>query len=458
MGRNFSTTFYRLNENSLKRLSDIIDNTEQNADLKNDVIEALRETEEKSKAPKPLILTSRKTGVIKKFSRDLEKYRPPKVVLKKGSRKKTNDDDDDDDTKPKRAHDTFEVNLYESMYESDRSKLLVFEKTASTNQIIESIDELRPFTNANNTTFSPLEIQVLANKLTQLYKKQDLFDYVQVNTPYGTKISRSKKKSFYVQKILEDVWNIKVDVNKKVGALTNQSEDANEMIITKRFKVDAKLVFFLFANNGNLLFNYTSNGIRIRFPKSDFIVVSAIQSKMEWFEISLNLTLSNLKKHLIDFSGINQMFKNHDNILPGENFEALPVQYIQKMSDVYFNKVRDNVYVLNGDSQRALVKARRLLVWYLNYNSHIIHKFANVNELMASDDLVKFYPFTDTISVPWIYRNQNWYRLKSPRAKLLPKQVDPVELNEGNEANSDGEVEVEVEEIKTKSEESTTDF
>ncbi|GMM33496.1 Sls1 protein [Saccharomycopsis crataegensis] len=301
------------------------------------------------------------------------------------------------------------LNVYHHLMDKvdEQNDILPFVKGNSDNDLLQSITELKP----KVKKISPKDYKELYDTIYKSYTKVNLMDYVK--KLQGFPIAKSKVKKVIIEKIVKELWNVETDFN--VKSLQNGSGMA-EKIQTKTFDVNDKISFFLLSESGRLLFKYTTNFINIMFNRNESdkkLVVQATGLRLNWFEADLNKILSSLKKQFVDLGALNSFFNKDKNNVK----QVLPLDYIQKVSDVYFEKVAQFGYILNARYNRAIQKAQRFLVWFLNYNSHLLTNTSNFQSLISSSDLKKslrFYRFADYMSLPWIHRSKVWYRLRAP--------------------------------------------
>lgn len=335
-----------------------------------------------------------------------------------------------------------DINFYEQLLDEDRQQLLVFEQNASNEQLFDSINELKPL--ESNVLLK--SYQMLFKNLYSGYSLKNLLAYASSYYKGPKRLPRSKSKTYYAKLILNDMWGLKADDEEGTPDLVNKIKSlkqlTDEMITTKRFGASKKIMFFLFSDNGKMLFNYTSNMVKILFSRDNNLIVTATESRIRWFEATLNSFLQSLKKQFIDFEAINNLFVT-TNVAPNKDSakesvenstnsvkerDILPISHIQKVSDVYFDKINANTYILNAVSYSGLSRAKRLLLWYLNYNSHLNNFYSNYKKfLQKSEDQVKFYRYVDSKSLPWIYRIKEWYRLRAP---VVSKKINELKDEE----------------------------
>ncbi|ODV94607.1 hypothetical protein PACTADRAFT_50479 [Pachysolen tannophilus NRRL Y-2460] len=293
------------------------------------------------------------------------------------------------------------LNLYD--FAKHKDTLLVFKTKVPYTQLIKSIDTMKPL----QIETSPKRFDQLCDDLKNAYTLPQLQDYLVEY--YGYKRNKVKKfvKSKLIDEILLNCWKlIKSD---KI----NETED---LIMEETISLTPRDLFLILSDNGILLFHWSRLGAKIAVSTTEQkLIIRAPRPTLRYIQLSLNKILTTkIKSSTLDLTEITKIFQ--------KSMKEIPFHDLQTISNVYFGKSQNDneTYVLSalGNDRISLVK--RLIALSLDS-----HEFSSreilINGLEENNyqntELMKFKVVAE-LSLPWIYKNKEWFRYKNPVSKV----------------------------------------
>lgn len=269
------------------------------------------------------------------------------------------------------------------------------------------IDELKP----SSTIISRTKYLQLKDKLANGFKKNQLSTYVSefysVNPHLNQRVG-SRTKAGYASKILDDVWQIKPT-----------DSDVTDFYTTLAVKLSKTDLFLLLSEKGFLIQYLARAGVKISLDAHDGIKFTGIQSHVRSAEILLASMLSKALREKIDLSYIKSLFL--------EKYNEFLIDKIIKNTEVSFEQIEDDTYELISINPKQFNRAKRLLVWLLNYNDHI------QNHLIISntDQQPRLLPFKDDESLSWDLRLVNLFKLEADvtRSESIARDFERFEFD-----------------------------
>ncbi|QLQ82351.1 hypothetical protein HG537_0H01120 [Torulaspora globosa] len=294
--------------------------------------------------------------------------------------------------------------------ESQRNKLLVFKSSVSKEQAVRSIRYQEPM----QKIVSKRRFEQLEQLLDSAYTLPQLRAYTKEY--YGAANSRMTKKDI-IHQIMAKYW--KCVINDQM----NESED----LITERI-IDINtrdMYLLLLTNNGKILNNFARIGATLAVAiDENILIVRATRSIIKYVEVSLNRILSNVNTEVLP---VKDIIQNHTARMahPNKNEQEL-VAMVQRESAAYFEKrvtepnEKDGEYNISAFGAKRISKAKKLLLWAVDYRPELIEKVELVSK--DSEESFRKFPFTNIESLDWINRNKDWYRLQQPISKNSSKE------------------------------------
>ncbi|QLL31943.1 hypothetical protein HG536_0C01100 [Torulaspora globosa] len=297
-----------------------------------------------------------------------------------------------------------------SKIESQRNKLLVFKSSVSKEQAVRSIRYQEPMQKA----VSKRRFEQLEQLLDSAYTLPQLRAYTKEY--YGAANSKMTKRDI-IHQIVTKYW--KCVINDQM----NESED----LITERI-IDIStrdMYLLLLTNNGKILNNFARIGATLAVAiDENILIVRATRPIIKYVEVSLNKILSNVNTAVLP---VKDIILNHTagKVQPNKNEQEL-VSMVQRESAAYFEKrqteanERDGDYNISAFGAKRISKAKKLLLWGIDYHPQLIEKVEMLSE--ESAESFRKFPFTNVESLDWINRNKDWYRLQQPIGKNSTKE------------------------------------
>ena len=295
-----------------------------------------------------------------------------------------------------------------SQIQETTSKLLnIFDKS----QVFVTDQELCDTVNAHkpvNLQMSKQRYIQITNELSSAFTLKQIRRYIfkELSSLYAPK---KWNKAQLIDAIVQKGWNC------KISKVINPSDD---LIQTRSFFLTKKKMFLLMSHS-SIVQNWMRANVRIvLFPTSLQLVISANEAHLQYIELALDSLFNNAKEQDVDLESVEQLFA-----ITGE---TLPLEDIQRLSSVYFEKKNGDephLYTMSSLGDRKFTEAKRLILWSLDYNP-FMKAHSHIDTI--SPNVKYFKTFADQ-SFPWIHRKKNWYRLKEP--KTINSKTDEIKID-----------------------------
>ncbi|KAA8914926.1 hypothetical protein TRICI_002809 [Trichomonascus ciferrii] len=276
--------------------------------------------------------------------------------------------------------------------EEQRKQLLVFKSEADTQVVLDSIDMMKPLSDA----VSESRYKQIRSDLKQSYSLVQLREYVSHHSKGRGLRGTTKDKLCDI--ILKDIWVLHVskDVN-----------ETSDVIIEKTIQLSKRDLFIILSRNGAIPRSWTKSGARIVIlAQESKIVIRSTSETFDWILASLHKTLQSITTVRIVLEGIRKI-ANVDNI---------PLSRIQQLSNVSLemNAAKDTIYA-SALSRSYIDHARRLIVQSTGFKPRIKDEFvydtANLSNTAS-------YRIVDDDAMNWNERSKPWSRLQTLRKRV----------------------------------------
>lgn len=297
-----------------------------------------------------------------------------------------------------------------SKIESQRNKLLVFKSSVSKEQAVRSIRYQQPM----QKVVSKRRFEQLEQLLDSAYTLPQLRAYTKEY--YGVANSKMTKRDI-IHQIVAKYWNC---------VINDQMNESEDLITERIIDISTRdMYLLLLTNNGKILNNFARIGATLAVAiDENILIVRATRSIIKYVEVSLNKILSNVNTAVLP---VKDIIQNHTarKANPNKNEQEL-VAMVQKESAAYFEKKlteaneRDGEYNISAFGAKRISKAKKLLLWGVDYHPQLIEKVEVLSK--ESPEPFRKFPFTNIESLDWINRNKDWYRLQQPISKNSSKE------------------------------------
>ncbi|CUM63717.1 uncharacterized protein PRCAT00001301001 [Priceomyces carsonii] len=281
---------------------------------------------------------------------------------------------------------------------------------------IRSIDEYRP----PKSSVTLLRYNILLKGLVSSFTKSQIIDYI--NVAYSNSNFRQKRKGLsnknkkgLAQIVIEDLWLVKK---------LDKSTSLDDLYVKKSVKLAHRDLFLLVLENG-LIIQYLSRvGVDIGFdPKLNEIQFTGTESLVNNAEIILSAILGNCYKEELNLGSIKRLFL--------EKYNQFPLDYIGKMTEVFFKHLENDNYELISLNINQIRRCKRLLLWLLNYNQHSKEKLKVPNIRQGTSLL----PYKDDDSLSWDNRHIDFFTLRSDSISITDNEALREDLDKYSDLN-----------------------
>lgn len=283
--------------------------------------------------------------------------------------------------------------LNHKLKESSRqpTTLSIDDETVFSSITSTSVEDFKP----NNSTISQSKHDQLKSTLIQAFTAAQLGEYLnsyyQKSAYCHLKKSIKTSKSKLIRYIIRDIWKLTI------------SDEAlmDDLLITSRIPLSKTDLFLLLSENGFIIQYLSRVGVQISLDPTKGIQFVGTESQVRNAEIMLNSIMLQATRETLDLSYIKKLFL--------EKYNEFLISKVIKNTEVYFENVSNDIYDLLTLNSNQIKRAKRLLVWLLNYNQHI-H-----NELLLSnnDKNNRLVPYKDDEALSWNTRLDHLYKLQS---------------------------------------------
>ncbi|KAK6201271.1 mitochondrial inner-membrane-bound regulator-domain-containing protein [Scheffersomyces amazonensis] len=274
-----------------------------------------------------------------------------------------------------------------------------FEVEETSNTLIANIDGLKP----DITKVSKAKYKKMAQDLKKSFRRDQLQQYASAKyeEPEHKFIKKSinATKSVLAKRIIEDIWRI------KVAEFLSYSED---YLSSKSFKLTKRDLFILLSNNQEALEHIHNCGVNVTFDSNkDIIKFSGSSSQLDNAEINLNSILSSTFTETINFISL--------KVLLGDKYDEFAKKLV-KITDVYFNHIKDEIYEVTSPHYKQLKRFKRLVLWSLGVDKHRhLRKDVFIPQSFIDNiDKLDFLPYKDDMCISWNNRTESLFKLKAP--------------------------------------------
>ncbi|QPG74849.1 hypothetical protein FOA43_002185 [Brettanomyces nanus] len=281
-------------------------------------------------------------------------------------------------------------------FERDVKSLMVFKQDISSTQLYNKIDEFKP----KEAVISAKRYNQLVGDLKSAFKLSQLRHYAEEKEIVG--VTKSITKARLITKIIKDYW--KVSLSDRVIDQSSLNTEAHIALQNRRE------LFLLLSHRGYITNSWSRLGAKLSLsPENDELIVSGSPNIVSFVQVSWNELLNNVQS-------ITLKLKKLRNFYDTELHREMPIDALQELSNVYFDKISDNdqLYVLSSFTQANLSLAKSALLAATEY-SGTATKELDKTTLTRTDLIYKEY---NDPSLPWYAANGGpIYRLKVPKIR-----------------------------------------
>ncbi|KAG7192692.1 uncharacterized protein KQ657_001473 [Scheffersomyces spartinae] len=306
-----------------------------------------------------------------------------------------------------------------------------------------NIDSLRP-SKDESSKVTIQRFELLRQLLTRGFTRAQLVDFIQ--TKYNDsdykglkKGLASRTKNALAEIVLEDIWGIQ-----KTDELTSW----DELALFKSVEMTDETMFLLLQENGRIIRYLSRSGAKILFdPDTMKLTFAGTELQVAKADEVWNVLQDNITREVVNLENIKQLFM--------EKYQEFPLLKFQKQTDVYFKPLKsanNDEYELVTLEKSQLKRAKRLLLWLLNYNGHLKENIFLPD--LTEPKTLQFLPFKNDKAIPWTLRQDQLFELRSTEnektslmSKLIQKQLET--FSDENMSNPRVSYETEIEFAKT---------
>ncbi|CAK7896697.1 hypothetical protein CAAN1_17S01662 [[Candida] anglica] len=309
------------------------------------------------------------------------------------------------------------------------------------------------------TSITKLRYGQLEKQLSSSFTVAQLREYLK-NKGIGGGSKKTKKQLIHV--IISEGW--KLEKSDKVT-------DFSDLIESRNFAISAADLFLLVSANAFILKYLSRTGCRISIDQTEnSIRFAGTSTQLQNAELILNVMLNRTNRENVDLSVIRELYL--------EKFGKFDVRGVSETSEVYFEKRRSeqeqeqepsepsepsepvpevsdksttsgktsgpvptasmadtSVYSLVALTKTQLERAKRLLLWLLNYNTHLKETLVTV----PSNQPTTHLPYMDDSSLPWNIRSKRLYRVRAQTNNVYVNKLVAADLERFSDENLSSE-------------------
>lgn len=267
-----------------------------------------------------------------------------------------------------------------------------------------SIMQLKPL----SQEISQASYDTIKTSFQDSFSKNQLLNFVVSSDP--SKRIQSKSKNKIIDILLKDLWKIKIS--------TNNTPTLDDVLHTEVVNLSDIDLFLLLLHNGLITTHLSKTVYKLTFDsKLDNLILTGSASQIENAKLNLNKCLEGVHREVVDLSMFNKLFL--------EKFNQPLMDKIGMFTEVYFNKLDDDLYELVALSKAQVKRTKRLLLWYLNYNSHVQNQLVLPSAEVLKSSLM--LPFKDDDALPWNDRAKELFTLKYPEIQPSQDLLDAID-------------------------------
>ncbi|VEU22469.1 DEKNAAC103389 [Brettanomyces naardenensis] len=292
-------------------------------------------------------------------------------------------------------------------FERDVKSLMVFKQDISSKQLYEKIDEFRP----KESAISVRRYNQLVGDMKTAFKVSQLRHYVKEKQ---VPMNQSVKKTQLIKGIIKDYW--KINVSEKVIDEIALNTEAHIALQNRRE------LFLLLSHRGYITSSWSRLGAKLSLsPENSELIVSGSPNIVSFVQVSWNELLNNVQSITLKLRKLRNFYET-------ELHRQLPIDTLQELSNVYFDKVSENdqLYVLSSFKQANLAFAKEALLAATEY-SGTVTRCLDKTFIERDGKKVVYKEYKDP-SLSWYAVNDGpIYRLKLPKQRQRQSLlVDPV--------------------------------
>lgn len=260
-----------------------------------------------------------------------------------------------------------------------------------------SIDSIRP-PKGHSPKVTIQRFDLLRQLLTRGFTRAQLVEYVQNKYSDSSYVGikkglASKTKNALAEIILEDIWGIQK---------TDELASWDELALSKLVEMTDEAMFLLLQGNGTIIRYLSRSGAKILFdPETMMLKFAGTELQVAKADQVWNVLQNNIAREVVNLENIKKLFM--------EKYKEFPLLKFQKQAEVFFKPLNSNEYELVTLEKSQLKRAKRLLLWLLNYNSHLKETIF----LPDSTQNLQFLPYKNNKAIPWTLRQDQLFELRS---------------------------------------------
>lgn len=288
--------------------------------------------------------------------------------------------------------------------EAQLKRLLVFKSEVPLTVVLTSIEQLKPTTD----TLSVQRYDQLFNDILRAYTVPQLREFLRQHT--NLRSVKSLRKQDLVKRIITDHWNLKK---------SKEISESSDLIVENSLPFTSRELFILMAGNGHYLRQWTKSGAKIVILGDEQkIIIRSTADTFGWIDASINKVLDSISTKVFDMKHLKEVV----------DIENIPLDKIQRMSDVYIEK-DGNKLVASALGTKRIYHAMRLILGSSGFSPRRVysHLFdASENNLTKGS----FFQVIEDDSLSWKERSKQWSRWRFNRRKPTPEEISDIDLSD----------------------------
>ncbi|EGV60193.1 mitochondrial protein regulator [Yamadazyma tenuis] len=264
----------------------------------------------------------------------------------------------------------------------------------STSSVIKLINNLRIYQNKVSDHSYKSVTSVLTKSFTSAQLKEYIRSYTSDPDYKGRKEGIAKKtKRQLCRIIISDLWNIQ---------RSGKETSVEDFLTSRHVELQKKDLFLLLLNNGLLIRYLSRTGCKITF-KNNTMSLRGTETQVSNANIILDYILVSSYQQTLDLSTIKRLFV--------QKFGDFDLNKLSSLFQIYFEELDNDHYRLSSLNQTQTQRAQRMLLWFLDYNSHI-KQFVKIPSVYETKEF-ECLPFKEDESINWFNRLKSLFRLSS---------------------------------------------
>ncbi|KAI5814758.1 mitochondrial inner-membrane-bound regulator-domain-containing protein [Pyronema omphalodes] len=279
--------------------------------------------------------------------------------------------------------------------------ILIYEKEV----VLDAIGLLQP----SEPRVSKERWQQLYDQLNNQFNGKQLRNFFNNSPGTIAKVGVKATKMQTIKLILGDLW--KVEIAQDIA-------EREDVIVEEQIKSNKRDIFLLIAEDGRVLREWAQKcnaRITVNVAEST-LKINASRASIETIQGLLETLLSQIKTETIDISAAIRIAEFPDDVIP----------VIARMTNTFIERLGDfKISISSADETRDRMEdARRLILTSINLSLRTKNSLL-FNPPLDNNTTGALFPFSESSSLPWSERHQNWGRWKLITQRPFPGTQKP---------------------------------